>query len=99
MTRHTVVGWTDRGNGSSEGVGPLAGPPAQGDRAMNVMKFISVLTERLNKNSTTTFHYPKVVGCDDSIINQIALELGMITLPRGKPNDPSEHWIFAQEEK
>ncbi len=62
------------------------------------MNFISVLTKSLRETGKKSRNYSALVGIDDKTTNQLALSWGMITLPKGHPNDPSEHWIFAQEE-
>ena len=66
---------------------------------MVLKDFFAILTNSIRKEGTMSFNYPAVVTASDVVLNRIALDWGMITLPKGRTYDPSEHWIFAQEEK
>jgi len=65
---------------------------------MGLKEFFTVLSRSLRVSRHQIHSYHALTICDDLILNRVALDCGMLTLPKGQPNDPSEHWILAKEE-
>ncbi len=65
---------------------------------MELKKFFTVLINTTRKTEEPCYNYPSIATASDRVTNRFALMHGMMPLPKGKANDPSEWWIIARME-
>jgi len=70
----------------------------EGAPVMGLKEFLTVLVNPVRKVGYTTGDYFILTACGDRVLNKIAVNNGMMPLPKGRANDPSEWWMIARRE-